>query len=146
LKRGRIMNTVQKSLRIPEDSYNEISKLSRESKRDFTAIAVGIFQEWLRMKKCPGIIFVDEPAGRRARIAGSGIDVAELIANWKTIGEDYAATVKAYDWLSEPQIRSAIHYYKLYSQEIDEEIADNNSWTEERVRQEFPFLLNKEPA
>jgi uncharacterized protein (DUF433 family) len=56
---------------------------------------------------CIGIVFADGPTGPRARIAGSGIEVWELIATFKGLGESYDKLKKAYDWLSEPQLRSA---------------------------------------
>jgi uncharacterized protein (DUF433 family) len=85
-------------------------------------------------------MFADDPAGRRARIAGTGIDVWELIATFKGVGESYEGLKKAYHWLSEQQIRSALSYYALYPDEIDERISRNEEIDQEKILKRFPFL------
>ena len=34
--------------------------------------------EAVKMRRCPGVTFADGPTGRRAKIAGTGIDIWEL--------------------------------------------------------------------
>ncbi len=92
------------------------------------------------MRRCSGILFVDGPSGRRARIAGSGIDVWELIATFKGLSEDYEKFKKAYHWLNEQQIRAAFSYYALYPGEIDDTISRNESLDQDRIIRRFPFL------
>ena len=92
------------------------------------------------MRRCPGITFADGPTGRRARIAGTGIEVWELIATFKGLEEDYEKLKKAYHWLNEQQIRAALSYYALYTQEIQERVAANEEMDEDKVLKRFPFL------
>lgn len=92
------------------------------------------------MRRCPGITFADGPAGRRARIAGTGIEVWEFIAVFKGLEEDYDKLKEAYHWLSEQQIRAALSFYALYPKEIDTRIASNEEVTKDKVQKRFPFL------
>ena len=92
------------------------------------------------MRRCPGVTFADGPTGRRARIAGTGIDIWEFIATFKGLGENYDKLKQTYHWLSDQQIRSALSYYALYPDEVDEKIICNEDITQEQVIKRFPFL------
>ncbi len=75
-----------------------------------------------------------------AKIAGTGIDICEFIATFKGLGEIYDKLKKTYHWLSEQQIRSALTYYALYPEDIDERITRNENISEAKVIKRFPFL------
>ncbi len=135
-----MMTTVQKSIRLPREAVKEIEALASGSGKDFSGIARDLLVEAVKMRKCPGVIFADGPTGRRARIAGTGIDIWELIATFKALSENYDKLKETYHWLSEPQMRSALAYYALYSDEIDEKIRQNEDATQAQVTKRFPFL------
>jgi len=132
--------TIQKSLRLPKESVQEIEDLASIGGKDFSSTVKDLLDEAIKSRRCPGIIFVDEPSGRRSRIAGTGIDVWELIANFKALKENYSELKKTYHWLKEPQIRAALSYYALYPKEIDERISANEEKTKEKIIKRFPFL------
>jgi len=88
----------------------------------------------------PGIIFTDGPAGRRATIAGTGLDIWEVIATWKDVGEQWDALRQSYDWLTDSQLRSALAYYEASSAEIDARLAIEEQWTPARAASELPYL------
>ena len=134
------MTTVQKSIRLPEEAVKEIEALASGSGKDFSGVARDLLIEAVKMRRCPGITFADGPTGRRARIAGTGIDIWEFIATFKGLGEDYDKLKDAYHWLSDQQIRSALSYYALYPDEIDDNITRNEDITQEKVIKRFPFL------
>jgi uncharacterized protein (DUF433 family) len=134
------MGTVQKSLRLPEEAVKEIEALASRTGKDFSGLARDLLIEAVKMRRCPGISFADGPTGRRARIAGTGIDVWEFIATFKALGENYDKLRETYHWLSDPQVRSALSFYALYPDEIDERIARNERLTQEKVFKRFPFL------
>ena len=134
------MPNIQKSIRLPEEAVKEIEALASGMGKDFSGIARDLLVEALKMRRCPGIIFADGPTGRRARIAGTGIDVWELIATFKGLDENYDKLKKAYHWLSDQQIRAALSYYTLYPDDIEEKIARNENITEQQVLKRFPFL------
>ncbi len=134
------MSTVQKSLRIPEEIINEIEDIARVSGKDFTAVANELLDEALRAYHCPGIVFSEGTTGKRARLAGTGIEVWEVIAGYKGVGNDLKRLTRAYHWLTEQQIKSAIGYYNIYKKEIDSAIAENERWTSDIIRKKHPFL------
>jgi uncharacterized protein (DUF433 family) len=102
---------------------------------------IELLAEAIKMRRCPGIVFADGPAGRRARIAGTGLDVWEVIATYQSVGREIARVRQAYHWLSDPQLRAALGYYAAYPDEIDRRIALNERWTEERLLAQHPSLV-----
>ena len=83
------MASVQKSMRFPEEMVREIQSIARQSGKDFSTITKELLEEALKMHRCPGIVFTEGVSARRARIAGTGIEVWEVIANYKSVGEDF---------------------------------------------------------
>ena len=134
------MKTVQKSIRLSEEAVKEIETLATGTGRDFSGIARDLLIEAVKMRRCPGITFADGPTGRRARIAGSGIDIWEFIATFKGLGENYEKLKETFHWLSDHQLRSALSYYALYPDEIDEKITRNEDLTQRQIVKRFPFL------
>lgn len=134
------MATIQKSIRIQEKTLKEIEEISRDSGKEFSAVTNELLEEALRMKRCPGIVFAEGTTGRRARIAGTGIEVWEVIATYKGVDEDFARLRKAYHWLTEQQLRAAIGYYVIYTDEIDRLIKQNEELNRKRTYDKYPFL------
>ena len=133
------MATRMKGVRITDELDREIAQESSERARSWSALAAALLQEAIRMRRAPGVLFVDGPAGRRAVVAGTGLDVWEVIATWRACGGDFAKLRKSYPWLTEPQLRAPLAYYELYSAEIDARLEREAWWTPERVAQELPF-------
>ena len=134
------MASIQKSIRLSEEAVHDIETLAKITGKDFSGLARDLLLEAVKMRRCPGIIFTDGSTGRRARIAGTGIDVWELVAAFKGMKEDYEQLKAAYHWLSDAQIRSALSYFTLYSKEIEKLIDQNESITESKILKRFPFL------
>ena len=134
------MATVQKSIRLPKEAVKEIEALASVAGKDFSGIARDLLIEAVKIRRCPGVTFADGPTGRRAKIAGTGINIWEFIATFKGLGENFDSLRETYHWLSDPQIRSALAYYALYPDEIDERITRNENITQEQVIKRFPFL------
>ena len=135
------MPTVQKSLRIPTETVKAIEELAEATRQDFSATAIELLTEAVKMRRCPGIVFADSPSGRRARVLGTGLDVWETIAMYNSLGQDLARLKEAYHWLSDAQLRAALGYYAAYPAEIDERIRRNESWTKERLLAEYPWMV-----
>lgn len=66
---------VKKNLRIPQETLEEIEKVAHQSSSDFSSIAKDFLTEAIKMRRCPGIVFADGVSGRKARIAGIGLEV-----------------------------------------------------------------------
>ena len=131
------MASVQKSMRIPKEMVEEIQGIAQQSGKDFSTITKELLKEAIKMHRCPGIIFTE---GVRARIVGTGIEVWEIIANYKNVEEDFERLRTIYHWLTELQLRAALCYYRAYPGEIDLIIAQNESWTRESIQKRHPFL------
>jgi uncharacterized protein (DUF433 family) len=134
------MGAVQKSLRIPQETVKEIERIASESGLDFSAIAKDLLSEAVKMRRCPGVTFADGVTGRKARVSGTGLEVWEIIATYKSVKNDVERLQKAYHWLTEQQLRAAIGYYSLYRVEIDGQIKQNESWSPKKVLEHYPFL------
>ncbi|MCP4578712.1 MAG: hypothetical protein GY846_20745 [Deltaproteobacteria bacterium] len=134
------MKSIQKSMRMPEKTVEGIQEIARQWGKEFSAVAKELLDEGIKMYRCPGIVFSEGADGRRARIAGAGIEVWEVIAIHKNTGEDFQRLRNAFDWISEIQLRSALGYYRAYPEEIDQLMAQNESWTLESIHERFPFL------
>ncbi len=139
------MSAVQKSLRIPQETVQEIEQLAIESGSDFSAIAKDLLTEAIKMRHCPGIIFAEGVTGRRARVAGTGLEVWEIVSAFKGVHQDFKRLKKAYHWLTEQQLRAAMGYYSAYSDEIDLQINRNESWSKETLFKRYPFLSKAHP-
>ncbi len=135
------MGTVQKSLRIPPETVREIEQLAVESGLDFSAAANQLLEEAVRMRRCPGVVFTSGPTGRRATLAGTGLDVWEVIATYKNLNEDEKRLHKAYHRLTPPQLRIALAYYALYPREINARLKRNAAWTPAALRKRHPALM-----
>jgi uncharacterized protein (DUF433 family) len=78
------------------------------------------------MRACPGIYFADEPAGREAKVAGTGLGVWEVIRDYLNADKNLATVRKSFPQLSDAQIKACLLYYTRYRDEIDREIAENS--------------------
>lgn len=93
------------------------------------------------MRQCPGIYFADEPAGREAKVAGTGLGVWEVIRDYLAAGRDERAVRKALPQLSTAQIRACLLYYAKYAREVDAEIQENAELTREALDRRLPHLV-----
>jgi uncharacterized protein (DUF433 family) len=134
------MPGVQKSLRLPEETMKEIEEIAKETGRDFSAIVKDLLAEAIKMRRCPGIVFAEGTGGRRARVAGTGIEVWEIISAYRSVGKDPKRLKTAYHWLSPEQLRAALGYHAAYPQEIERQIEQNERWTESKIRERHAFM------
>lgn len=133
------MPTVTKSLRLPKETAEEIEQTARRVGRNFSSVANELLDEALKMRRYPGVVFTDGATGRRARLAGTGIEVWEVIATYQSVNQSWKRLKAAYHWLDEAKLRAALTYYECYPEEIEERIQQNESWTPERLKQSHPF-------
>jgi uncharacterized protein (DUF433 family) len=133
--------TRARGIRIPDELAHDIAREAEARGLSWSAMTTTLLIEALKMRRVPGIVMVDGPTGRRAVVAGSGLDVWEIIATWQACGHDEAQLAKHYPWLTQPQLRAALAYYQLYPEEIEARLAREQQWTPERVRRELPFAV-----
>jgi uncharacterized protein (DUF433 family) len=90
------------------------------------SLAQRYVDEGLRHDAHPLILFLDGPSGRRASLAGRGLDVWEVIA---TIRDNDGSIAQAADYLEVPAglVEAAVAYYGEYKAEVDREIELNEA-------------------
>jgi uncharacterized protein (DUF433 family) len=134
------MASAIKSLRLPEELQHELEdEFARRGVKEWSTGVIDLLSEAVRMRRVPGIIFIEGRGGRRATVAGTGLEVWEIIRTWKQEQEDDARLAAAYPRLTPGQLRAALAYYAYYPQEIDERIARDAQWTPAAIHREFRF-------
>lgn len=135
------MATIQKSLRIQQKILKEVENIAKVSRKNFGSTVNELLEEAIKAHRCPGIVFTEGIKGKRARIAGTGIEVWEVIMTYKGVMKDFKRLKEAYHWITEQQLKSALGYYELYPEEIDTLIAENESLSQENIQRDYPFLV-----
>ena len=117
---------VHRSFRLRPDTSARLESRAAETGETYTALAERFIDEGLRRVDHPGIDFIDGPAGRRARVVGTGLGVWEVIEVFRANEGSPAATA---DYLAIPEslIRSALAYYADFPDEIDDWIERNRA-------------------
>ena len=112
------------SLRLPPSTVERLASRAGRANLAPRTLAQRYVEEGLRMDDHPLIRFVDGPAGRRARLVGTGVDVWEVIAAVKDNNGDIAET-SSYLQLALGLVQAAVAYYGAFVSEIDEWIERN---------------------
>jgi uncharacterized protein (DUF433 family) len=133
------MATKAKGIRISDQLDQAIARESEARGKSWSAMTAELLEEAVQTRRAPGIAFVDGPAGRRAIVAGTGLDVWEIIATWREVYSGFETLRQSYPWLTEAQLRAALAYYELYPAEIDARLEREAQWTPEKVRLDLPF-------
>lgn len=107
------------SLRLPEVTLQRLRSRARRVHTPSRTLAQRYVEEGLRMDEHPLVRFADGPAGRRARIVGTGMDVWEII---QVVRDNDGDIHEAADYLEMPLglVQAAVTYYGAYREEIDE--------------------------
>lgn len=121
------------SLRLAENTIDRLGERARRAQMPPRTLAQRYVEEGLRMDEHPLIRFVEGPAGRRAAILGTGLDVWEVIAVVRDNDGDTKAAA-AYLDLSHGLVDAAVAYYGAYRAEIDDWIAANEREAENARR------------
>lgn len=111
-----------RSFRLHETTLERLERRASESAQSLTSLAERYLDEGMRLDRHPGIVFVDGPAGRRPKLAGTGLDVWEVVETVKDEGKSVEATA-AYLDIPVGRVQVAIRYYADHRDDID-------AWTE----------------
>jgi uncharacterized protein (DUF433 family) len=79
----------------------------------------------------PGII--REDGGRVARIAGTGLEVFEIVHAYRKMDESWERLCKAFHWLSDDQLRAALRYAEVYADEVNARLEEEDAWERPEV-------------
>jgi uncharacterized protein (DUF433 family) len=112
------------SLRLPDTALDRLRRSARRAGLPPRTLAQRYVEEGLRMDEHPLVRFADGPAGRRATLLGTGLDVWEVVAAVRDNGGDLPETA-AYLELPLGLIQAAVAYYGGNRSEIDDWIELN---------------------
>ena len=118
------------SIRLPDSTLRRLDVRADRVDMPPRTLAQRYIEEGLRMDEHPLVRFADGPAGRRARLAGTGGDVWEVIA---TVRDSDGDVAEAAEYLDLPLglVQAAVTYYGAYKDEIDAWIERNERETAE---------------
>ena len=132
---------VTTSLRLRSGLRASLEELAERSQRSVSDVAQQLLEEAIRTRECPGIYFTEEPAGRTAKIMGTGLGVWEVMRDYLAAGEREDRVREAFPQLSPAQVSAARNYFLRYRNEIERRIAENAALTPEGVVARYPGLV-----
>jgi hypothetical protein len=127
------------SVQIPDDVRAAIEEAGAQTGRDFSSVASEMLSEAVRMRRFPGIVFVDSPLGRTARLAGTDVDLFRIAATFNRVGGDWDRLSKKYQHLTEEQLRMAMAYAEANRAEVDEQMDADDRRAIESVWTRYPI-------
>jgi hypothetical protein len=112
------------SLRLGDVTIRRLGLRASRNHMPPRTLAQRYVEEGLRMDDHPLVRFADGPAGRRARLIGTGQDVWEVIATVRDNDGNLGETAR---YLQMPLglVQAAVSYYGAYADEINEWIDGN---------------------
>lgn len=112
------------SVRLPETTLQRLGVRARRAHLPPRTLAQRYVEEGLRMDEHPLVRFAEGPAGRRARLLGTGKDVWEVIT---VVRDNDGDAAEAARYLEMPLglVQAAITYYGAYPDEISQWIELN---------------------
>jgi len=111
-----------RSFRFSEETLRRLDERAHEVRETRTGLAERYVEEGLRMDDHPGIGFADGPAGRRAVLLGTGLDVWEVVDTVRRNAGSVDAAARYLELPAAP-IRAAVRYYAAFTGEIDQLLA-----------------------
>jgi uncharacterized protein (DUF433 family) len=126
------------SVRLDKSVLAAIRAQARATGKPLSRVIREMLELVLRMQRFPGIVFVEGPAGRRAHLAGTGLDV------WEVIGlirerQGVSKLQEHFPRLSPMAIQVARAYAEAYPEEIETFLTLNDQ-TPEQLKRKLPWL------
>ena len=113
------------SFRLTPDLLSRLESEAAAAGTTVSALVVVLLEEGLRVRRFPGVVFRDGPAGRRAGLVG-GPDIWEVIRDVRATpgrGEAKIRRVATDAGLTRSQVGLAIDYYAAFPEDIDARLA-----------------------
>lgn len=123
------------SVRLSPEFGELVADEARRTRRSKGAVIEDLATEALKCRMFPGIGFREGPAGRRAWLRGTSLDVWQVVDAYGDFGS-VERMARASD-VSERHIQLALAYYERFPDEIDDVIARNRAPIE-KLRRQFP--------
>ena len=137
---NRPESRVLTTMRLRRSLRKELETTAVRTRRSVADVAQQLLAEGLRMQQCPGIYFADDPSGRTAKIAGTGLGVWEVVRDFGR-DQDADRIRRAFPQLSQAQVTAALMYYARYRDEVQARIDANAALTPETIEKQYPGLV-----
>jgi uncharacterized protein (DUF433 family) len=126
------------SVRLTRSVLTPIRAKARASGKPVSRVIKEMLESVVRMQRFPGIVFVEGPAGRRAHLAGTGLDVWEVV---RLLQEHQTAAKlrESFPRLSPIAIQIAQAYAESYPDEVNAFI-EMNDQSPRVLREKLPWL------
>jgi len=126
------------SLRLRQPVEEAIRRLARQVRRPVAQVINDLLDEALRSRRFPGVVFVEGPAGRRAHLAGTGLDLWEIVELVREYGTP-EAVMRDFPRLTRAAVLTATAYAEEYHEEV-EVFLEMNARSPEALRRDFPHV------
>ena len=133
------MATKHLTIRIDSDLVRQVKDLADRQHRSTSHVIGTLLDEALRLRRQPGIAFMDGAGGRRAMVAGTGLSIYEVMQLWKAYRQDRKAVLKHLDHITPVQLDAALAYYAAHPEEIDRQITENTP-SAAALTERYPFI------
>jgi hypothetical protein len=122
------MATRTRSFRLSEETLQRLEDRAAETGRTPSALAARFIEEGLRMDAHPFVVFRERPAGRRAMLAGSRLNISYVVDTAKAAG----SVERAAESLDLPvsRVKAGLGYYADFRAEIEAEIERDRRFEE----------------
>lgn len=117
------MERIRTKTEIASAVYQHAVELAKAQGRDRNELLDELIEESVRMREHPGIGFKGGPAGRRAWVMGTGLDVWELVEMRRSMGGE--TLLDSMGNVSEASLEAALSYYESYPEEIEAALKEN---------------------
>lgn len=131
-----------RSFRLPRRLLGEIRRRADLSGVSQTTLVERYLDEGVRMDEHPMIVFRDSPLGRRAMLAGTRLDVSQVIDTVRAEGGSVEAAA-AHLGLGSHHVRACVQYYAEHQADVDayaERVAAENERLREAHQRERALL------
>ena len=105
-------------IEIPDELAAAVAEIATKTGQDIQSLVVEMVTEAVKLRHVPGIVFADSPTGRCARVAGTGIEVFEVIQVYELFGRDLKKVQQDLPQLDKRQIAAAVTYFEAYPEDV----------------------------
>jgi hypothetical protein len=126
------------TLRLPDETATRLEALARKAGRSVSETGARFIEESLRLNEFAEIEFRSFNGERHACVKGA-MQIWQLVMVAQGWDLDVEKTAKYFP-IPAHRIQAAFNYYRVYPEEIDQVIAENDAWTYDRIKQVLPQI------
>jgi len=108
----------QFSVRVGSGTFADLERRAHERGEPRNALTERYIAEGARMDEHPEVVFRDGALGRRAMLAGTRLDVWQVVETVRNSGNSIADAAE-YLALPPQRVEAAVNYYAMYREEVD---------------------------